>query len=72
MSDKVTIMIIFALVIFIIQLFGYIPVYLIWKRDCKTIGRERLAVPLSDRTMNYILICLMAWFGFLLNRSIWE
>lgn len=41
-----TVLIIFILVI---NLVAYVSVYLMWRYDCRDIGRERLAVPLGER-----------------------
>ena len=42
-----------------LQLVFFIPFYLIWRKDCKEIGKENLAVSLKDR---FIAWCL--WFPF--------
>jgi hypothetical protein len=42
-----------------LQLVLFIPFYLIWRKDCKEIGKENLAVSLKDR---FIAWCL--WFPF--------
>lgn len=72
MTDKVRFRILFAVVLLVSQLLCYSLILLQWKKDCKTIGKNCLAVPLKNRTINYILICLISWVGYFLNIHIWE
>ena len=32
-----------------VQFIGFIPFYFIWRKDCKEIGKEHLAVSLKER-----------------------
>ena len=45
----------------ILQLLLFIPFYCEWKKDCKHIGEENLAVPLSERFLAW-LIMFPIWF----------
>ena len=45
------------LICILLQFVLFIPFYLIWKNDCKTIGKENLAVPLSERFIAWMLYC---------------
>ncbi len=40
-----------------LQFVLFIPFFLIWKNDCKEIGRENLAVSLGERFFAWIFIC---------------
>jgi hypothetical protein len=48
----------------VLQFVGFIPFYMIWKNDCKTIGKENLAVPLEDRFVAWLLFCPFWALGF--------
>ena len=41
----------------VLQLIMFIPFYLIWRKDCKTIGKSNLAVSLEERFVAWILFC---------------
>jgi hypothetical protein len=45
------------LISILLQLVLFIPFYLIWRNDCKTIGKENLAVSLDERFVVWILYC---------------
>jgi hypothetical protein len=49
----------------VLQLVLFIPFYLIWLNDCKTIGKENLAVSLSERFITWLIICPIWIFGIL-------
>lgn len=41
-------------IVFIIAQFVlFIPFYLIWKKDCRTIGKDNLAVSLKERFLTW-------------------
>jgi len=42
---------------FVLQLILFTPLYLVWRNDCKTIGRDRLAVNISERFIAWIVFC---------------
>jgi hypothetical protein len=46
------------------QFVGFIPFYIIWRKDCKTIGKENLAVPLAERLIAWLLFCPFWALGF--------
>ena len=39
------------------QLLLFTPFYFIWKSDCKSIGKENLAVPLKTRFIYWCIFC---------------
>ena len=41
----------------ILQLITFIPFYLKWKKDCKEIGKDKLAVPLGLRFLVWLACC---------------
>jgi len=53
------------LICILLQFVLFIPFYLIWKNDCKTIGKENLAVPLSERFIAWMLYCPIWLTSFL-------
>ena len=52
-------------VFILLQLILFIPFYLIWRNDCKTIGRENLAVSLKERFLYWIMFCPIWLMGIL-------
>jgi hypothetical protein len=48
----------------LLQFVGFIPFYMIWRNDCKTIGKENLAVPLKERFTAWLLFCPFWTLGF--------
>lgn len=51
---------IIELICIIIQFIAFLPFYIIWRKDCKEIGKENLAVSLSER-FAYWLVLFPAW-----------
>ena len=49
------IMWVIAIAGFVIQLLGFIPFYFIYKKDCREIGKDNLAVSLSERFVSWCL-----------------
>jgi len=45
----------FELICIALQLIFFIPVYLNWKKDCKKIGKENLAVSLKERFFAWLI-----------------
>ena len=41
----------------VLQFLLFIPFYLEWRKDCKEIGKENLAVSLSERFKAWLLVC---------------
>jgi len=41
----------------LLQIVLFIPFYLIWKNDCKKIGKENLAVSLEERFLYWLILC---------------
>lgn len=48
------------LICVVVQLVLFIPFIFTWKRDCREIGKDKLAVPLGDRFMAWLL-CFPFW-----------
>lgn len=40
-----------------LQIILFIPFYLIWRKDCKAIGKDKLAVSLGERFIAWIIFC---------------
>ena len=47
--------ILFELICVIIQILSFIPVYFLWKSDCKSIGENNLGMSLKDRFVLYLI-----------------
>lgn len=45
------------LICIILQFIFFMPFFLIWRKDCKEIGKENLAVSLKERFTAWIIIC---------------
>ena len=54
------------LIAVILQVATFIPFYLVWRKDCKEIGKDNLAVSLSER---FVRILYMFRFGLSLYYS---
>jgi hypothetical protein len=48
-----------------LQFILFIPFYLIWRKDCKEIGKENLAVSLEERFFYWLGLCPIWAVGFL-------
>ena len=40
-----------------LQLIMFIPFYLVWRSDCKIIGKDKLAVSLKERFIAWLIFC---------------
>ena len=49
----------------ILQIVLFIPFYLIWRKDCKEIGKDKLAVSLEERFLSWLIVCPIWAIGFL-------
>lgn len=49
------------LIAVILQVVTFIPFYLVWRKDCKEIGKDNLAVSLRERFTAYV-VCVPLWF----------
>jgi hypothetical protein len=47
------------------QIVIFIPLYLIWRNDCKKIGKDNLAVSLQERFLYWLMLCPIWLCGFL-------
>lgn len=45
------------LISIVLQFVLFLPFYLIYRKDCKQIGKENLAVPLSERFFIWVIYC---------------
>jgi len=45
------------LICIFLPLILFIPFYFIWKKDCKSIGKQNLAVSLEERFIVWLLVC---------------
>ena len=48
--------ILFSLICVALQVILFIPFIFIWKKDCKKIGKDRLAVSLKERFAAWLLV----------------
>ena len=55
------------LICIVLQMVLFIPFYIIWKKDCKEIGKEDLAIPLKDRFLAWV-IAFPLWLLPILRR----
>jgi hypothetical protein len=53
------------LILIALQFILFIPFYLIWRKDCKEIGKENLAVSLEERFFYWLGLCPIWAVGFL-------
>ena len=61
-------MIVVITIFAVINIFVYGVVLALWSTDCKEIGKENLAVPLSERLINtFIFFTLPAVIGVLIK-----
>jgi hypothetical protein len=54
------------LVCILLQFVLFIPFYFIWRNDCKKIGKENLAVSLTERFVAWLYLCPI-WIGIFLD-----
>ena len=40
-----------------LQIILFIPFFLVWRKDCKEIGKENLAVSLKERFVTWVIFC---------------
>ena len=40
-----------------LQIILFIPFFLVWRKDCREIGKENLAVSLKERFVTWIIFC---------------
>jgi len=52
------------LVCILLQFVLFIPFYIIWRNDCKKIGKDNLAVSLSERFFYWLIFCPIWALGF--------
>lgn len=48
---------IFELICIALQLILFLPFYIIWRKDCKEIGKDNLAVSLGERFLAWAISC---------------
>ena len=46
-----------VLIVIFLQLILFIPFYFLWKKDCRKIGKENLAVSLEERFFVWLCVC---------------
>ena len=44
------------LIFIALQFILFIPLYVVWKNDCKNIGKDRLAVSLKERFLYWVIL----------------
>ena len=53
------------IIIALLQIVLFIPFYVIWRGDCKVIGKNNLAVSLEERFITYLIVCPIWIAGFI-------
>ena len=53
------------LICVLLQFVFFIPFYLIWRNDCKKIGKDNLAVNLQERFLYWLIVCPIWVLGFI-------
>jgi hypothetical protein len=53
------------LICFCLQFVLFIPFYLVWRNDCKKIGKENLAVSLQERFFTWLAMCPIWLIGLI-------
>jgi hypothetical protein len=53
------------LICLLLQIILFLPFYLIWKSDCKKIGKDNLAVSLQERLLYWVILCPIWLVGIL-------
>lgn len=57
MDKQIFAFLVISLIAVGLQLVLFIPFYFIYIKDCKEIGKEKLAVSLSERFTNWLILC---------------
>lgn len=60
MSEQTKVFFILLSAVAGLQLLLFLPFFVIWEKDCKKIGKERLAVSLGERFVAW-LVCFPFW-----------
>lgn len=47
----------YELICIVIQVVLFIPFFCIYKKDCKKIGKDKLAVSLTDKFLAWTIVC---------------
>lgn len=55
-----------------LQFVLFIPLYFIWKKDCKELGKENLAVSLGERFKAWVLLFPFWLFPILVEYWKWK
>ena len=50
-------LIVSVLICIVLQFLLFFSFYRIWKKDCKEIGKHKLAVPLHERFLMWLILC---------------
>lgn len=53
------------IILVLLQFILFIPFYIIWRNDCKKIGKDNLAVTLHERFFVWCGICPIWVLGFI-------
>ena len=52
------------LICFLLQFVLFLPLYFVWRNDCKKIGKDNLAVSLQERFIYWLMLCPIWVIGF--------
>ncbi len=64
MTEFIKIKMIKILIFVLLQIVLFIPFYMIYRNDCKQIGKDNLAVSLSERFFYWLIFCPIWAIGF--------
>lgn len=53
------------LICVLLQFILFIPFYILWKKDCKEIGKDNLALSLQERFLIWCWMCPIWALGFI-------
>ena len=53
------------LTLILLQFVFFIPFYIIWRNDCRKIGKDSLAVSLGERFFTWCIFCPIWALGFI-------
>lgn len=53
------------LTLILLQFVFFIPFYILWRNDCRKIGKDNLAVSLEERFFTWCIFCPIWALGFI-------
>ena len=56
-----------VIIVIFLQLILFVPFYFLWKKDCKKLGKNNLAVSLEERFIAWLCVCPI-WIVIFLDK----